>query len=169
MATALQILKTNTQAALSFLRDEIRAELSAQGHHASGKLIEEIDIVISQKADDLFSGAILMEDYHVFVNNPVKPHWPPYQAIYEWAGYVQPSLDEKERKSFAFAVQRTIAEEGIPSRGAYSFTSNGRRLMFTQFAIDNNQDQFRDILDLFGIMRAFLDESIAELQQKLAA
>src|SRR5690606_5605037 len=98
---AIDILRDNLEAGLNFLRDEIRKELHDQGHRASGRLIDEIDILIGRKTADVMSGKILMEDYYRFVNEKTRPHWPPFKAIYDWAGFVKPGLSERDRKSFA--------------------------------------------------------------------
>ena len=167
--TAIELLKTNLFHALNFLKREIQEELSAQGHRASGKLIDEIDVVVRRKSANVMSGQILMHDYAEAVDKGTRPHWPRYDDIYRWAGFVQPSLSEKERQSFTYAVMTTIAREGTPSRGSYAFSQNGRRKAFTEFAIDNNMGQFDQIVDLFSVFRQLIDESIREIQINLAA
>lgn len=164
-----QLLTIHLTRALNYLKGEIQAELEAQGHRASGKLIDDIDVVVTKKTADIIKGGIEMEDYGHFVDTGTRPHWPPFKAIYDWAGLVKPQLNAKERKSFTFAVMTKISREGTPTRASYAFSRNGRRTAFTQFAIDNKMSQFDEVLDLFTVFRHLIDESVQEIKTRIAA
>lgn len=162
----IALLREHMQSGLEFLKSEIQAELEAQGHRATGKLIDEIEIIITQKTEDVMRGEIKMQDYYTYINTGTRPHWPPFSAIYEWAKVVKRGEDDREIRSFSYAVQRTIAEQGTPTRGSFAYSRNGRRTEFSKFAIDNNQDQFKEILDLAAVFRVILDESSAEFLRR---
>lgn len=169
MATnsGITLLKNNLQKGLEFLREEIRSELLAQGHRASGKLIDEIDIVIEQKTENVIRGVIKMQDYYTYVNTGTRPHWPPFDAIYEWAKIIKSGEPDKEVRSFSYAVMNVMSEEGTPSKGSFTFSNNGRRTEFSKFAIDNNRGQFNEILDLVTCFSIIIQEAVQEFIAQL--
>lgn len=170
--TGKQILKKNLEKALDFLREEIRKELKEQGHRASGKLIDNIDIVTSE-TDRETRGKILMEGYAKFVDKGVKPGRIPFspgsrsgarvskyiEALINWSKIVKPSMSDKERKGFAFAVATTAKREGHATRGSYRYSTNGRRQNFTD-AINNNQDKMLEIINLSMYFDAVVEQAV---------
>lgn len=122
------------------LRDAAKQEIRDQGHVASGKGVASVEErILSQDADSI-KGAILALDYMVGpVEHGVRPDRVAYtpnsgrppskyiSGLIRWSRYVKPSLNDKDRMSFVFAVANTHLREGIPSRGSYSFSNNGRR------------------------------------------
>jgi hypothetical protein len=124
---------------------DVREELAAQGHRATGRLMDTLE---KQITADILNGEwtanILMEDYGRFVNDGVRANRIAYQrgsgrqssryiaGLLDWAATVRPELDEKERRSFVFAVAEKHKKEGMPTAGSYAFSTNGRRLAFTE-------------------------------------
>jgi len=138
-------LTRDVQRGAALLIADVREEIEAQGHRASGRLWQSIEADI--KADILdgsWTVNVMMEDYGAAVNDGVRASRVAYQrgsgrksskfisALLEWADIVKPGLSEKEKRGFVFAVANNAKKEGIPSAGSYSFSSNGRRTLFLE-------------------------------------
>lgn len=169
----------NLKAGLEFLKKTIIDELSAQGHNASGKLLKSIETVVEEKGEALV-GKILMNDYSIFLDKGVTADRVPYtrgsgakrskyiDALIEWSRYIKPSLAEKERKSFAFAVAHTAKQEGHPTRGSYAFSDNGRRKAFYEHSVEKNMERFLEILDLGSELQEAIDIKLNDLTKRAA-
>ena len=170
------MLRAKLQAGLDFLTAQIIAEIKAQGHVATGKLINSLETVIEQKGT-LLVGKILINDYSGILNAGVSPERVPYTprsgrktskyitALINWGRVVKPSLSEKELKSFAFAVAATAKKEGHPTRGSYAYSENGRRKSWAENSIDNNIDRFTEILDLELALVADIESVLNKFSQ----
>ena len=114
-----------------------KAELDAQGHVASGKLRESIKFEI-----DYQNGTItidfLIEDYGTIVDTGVAAANVPFgngggatskyiQGLLNWTRIIKPSLSDKARKGWVFAIAKTHKKEGISSIGSKRFSKNGER------------------------------------------
>jgi len=158
--------------ALERLAELGKNELLAQGHNASGKGIQSIEAAIASGDISDLIGVILANDYLVPVDTGVSPARVPFggiggggtskyiQGLLNWADYIKPGLSEKEKKSFVFAVAHTHKKEGIPSNGAYSFTSNGRRTGWIEWGMDKNIDSLKIDLMLLELLFDNLETSI---------
>ena len=128
---------------------EGKTELEQQGHNASDKLIDSLESKVTNASFDSLTGVVLMEDYGQFVDSGTKPHFVPISALINWANIVRPSLSDKEKKNFAFAVRANIAKQGTPTSGSYAFSRNGRRKAFILEGIENKEPQdWAEELDL---------------------
>lgn len=137
----------------------IKKEITDQGHKASGKLLESIEIVIEETPTG-FIGKILMEDYSIILDRGVRAGNVPYRAgsgakkskyidaLIEWIKIIKPSLQAKERKSFAFAIAKTAKKQGHPTKGSFKYSKNKRRREWSKYAIDQNLESFEELLDL---------------------
>lgn len=131
---------------------EIRNELDQQGHRASGRLIDSITTDVVARGGTVI-GKVLMEDYGRYLDTGTRPHYPPISELIDWAGSVKPGLSDRERRSFAFAVQRSIATHGTPTPGSFQFSKNGRRKDWSKYAIRNNLQRVRKMLNIAQIVR----------------
>ena len=145
-----------------------KAELKAQGHVATGRGINSIQALITEQSEDRAVGVIMAEDYLIGpVDKGVKRSRIPYtpgqsrartslyiQGLINWARTVKPSLTDQERKSFAFAVAAKHKKEGMPTRGSYAFSTNGRRKGWIENGIELNAKGLGDRLRLFAILKA---------------
>jgi len=129
------------------LSEKLKAELLAQGHRASGKLIDSI------KADIVVSGneaviSISYEDYGKFLNNGRRAGAKrvPIDAILRWLA-VRNIGAAIERKRIAFAIQRKIFEQGSPTRNSFAFSQNGRRKLFNEQVVADNFNTINEILE----------------------
>lgn len=123
------------------MNDSAKDELAAQGHKASGKLIDSLEYKVDETFFDGLSAAIMVEDYGRYVDTGTKPHLPPVSALIDWARYVQPSMSDKERRSFAFAVRANMGKVGTPSSGSFAFSKNGRRTDWINEGIEKQEPQ----------------------------
>lgn len=161
--------------ALETLADRAKAELFAQGHNASGRGINSIEPKITAADLDRLVGVILANDYLVGpVDKGVKASRVAYgggggsgrkskyiSGLLAWAAIVKPGLSLKERKSFVFAVAAKHKREGIPTRGSYSFSSNGRRLSWIENGIERFVDDVEAAFRAADFIATSFEESIA--------
>lgn len=171
------LLAQNLENALKFIRSEIILELTAQGHRASGKTFENLEIKITLTSDGAI-GQIIAPDYIAILDKGIKPDRVPYtpgsgaksskyiQALIRWIGIVKPGLADFERKSFAFAIAMKAKKEGHPTRGSYAFSHNGRRTGWAS-AIDKTTDfeHVLSVLDLGSYLIAVIDNFVSQYQR----
>lgn len=149
--TIRNIIRNRFEQELEAIIVDLRDELNQQGHRATGSLENSLTFEIKDSDSDGFLGVIFGNDYWEALETGVAASRIPYtpgkgrggtskyiQALIEWAGVVRPELDEKERKSFVFAVATVASREGNPTRGSYSFSRNGERKNFVQRTIDKH-------------------------------
>lgn len=160
--------------ALEALAEQAKAELFAQGHKATGRGINSIEAKITTADLDRLVGVILANDYLVGpVDKGVPAARVPFggrggggkskyiSGLMAWARVVKPGLNAKERKSFVFAVAATHKREGIPTRGSFSFSSNGRRRDWIEYGIARNADTVEQTLIAADFVATSFEESIA--------
>jgi hypothetical protein len=153
------IIRNSISASFYDAMDEIVKELKhealQQGHRATGSLIDTIEWKITKEESESFVATIFANSYWVYVENGVTAAKIPYtvggrrrggtskyiEGLKNWAKVVKPELNEKQALGFAFAVARKHKKEGMPTRGSYSFSRNGRRLGFVQNIIENHVDK----------------------------
>lgn len=83
-----------------------------------------------------------MDEYGIYVNEGRKTGGKkvPISVLVEWIERKAIASGDKDVKSMAFAIQNTIHKEGIPTKGSFKFSNNGRRKGFIDFVIDNELD-----------------------------
>lgn len=138
-------LKATMRKALEVLVEEAIKEIKEQGHVASGKSIRSFEIKLVKTFNGIV-GEVYGADTLRYVDGKVKPHFPPIKALIRWAKFVKPQLDNKGQERFAWAVATNMAKEGIPSRGAFPFSKNGRRLNWTEVARAASEERIDEIL-----------------------
>lgn len=110
----------------------LKDEFEQQGHKATGKGLDSIHEVIEQ-TDSGFLIKIVALDYLIYVNmGRDAGKMPPVSKIKEWVKVVI-TQDEQAAESIAWAIAKTIEKEGIPTSGAYRYSSNGRRVGFIDY------------------------------------
>lgn len=167
--TILHLLRPAVDREIKAIVEDLQKEVRDQGHAASSSLAETIRYEITQDESDGFLAVVYANEYWRFVDQGVSADRIPYdptvrtgrstskyiQALIDWAALVRPELDEKERKSFAFAVAAKHADEGNPTRGSYRFSNNGERLDFVGRVIERTGDIAgriipRDVADIIA-------------------
>ncbi len=126
----------------------LQKELIEQGHEATGKLINSFEQRVIEVPNSIVI-EILMNDYGIYVNEGRKPGGKkvPISALVKWIEQKAIVNGDKEVKSLAFAIQQTIHREGIPTKGSFEFTNNGRRKGFIDFVINNELDEVYNELE----------------------
>ena len=152
-------IRSSMQMALDFLVEKIKEEIEGQGHRATGSLLDSIEAQIEETPDG-FIGRILINDYALILDRGVTANRVPFSsgsgartskyidALIDWIKIIKPSLAERERKSFAFAIARKAKKEGHPTRNSFTYSSNGRRKEWSRFSIDQNINTFEEMLNL---------------------
>ena len=119
----------------------LQKELIEQGHQASGNLVNSFEQRVIEVPNSIVI-EILMDEYGIYVNEGRKTGGKkvPINVLVDWIERKAIVNGDKEVKSLAFAIQQTIHKEGIPTKGSFKFSNNGRRKGFIDFVIDNKLD-----------------------------
>lgn len=119
----------------------LQKELLGQGHKATGNLINSFEQRVIELPNSIVI-EILMDEYGIYVNEGRKTGGKkvPISVLVEWIERKAIASGDKDVKSLAFAIQNTIHKEGIPTKGSFKFSNNGRRKGFIDFVIDNELD-----------------------------
>ncbi len=118
--------------------DELRRQYRLQGHNLTGKLIASIE----DKVMLTVTGAkvqVLIVDYGVIINNGTPASRIPYtpgsgrggtskyiQGLQNFAR-LRMGLNAREALSVAFAIAKKQSKEGMPTKGSFRFSKNGKR------------------------------------------
>ena len=109
-------------------------ELVDQGHRATGKLVNSVETrVITNSLG--FSLILLAEQYGIFVDSGRRPRAKkvPVMALVEWVKTKAIARNDQEAFRVAYAIQQKIFLEGIPTRNAFKYSRNGRRVGWIDF------------------------------------
>tara|TARA_R100001015_G_C4603974_1_gene158947 strand:- start:671 stop:1159 length:489 start_codon:yes stop_codon:yes gene_type:complete len=126
----------------------LQKELIEQGHEATGKLINSFEQRVIEVPNSIVI-EILMDEYGIYVNEGRKTGGKkvPINVLVDWIERKAIVNGDKEVKSLAFAIQQTIHKEGIPTKGSFKFSKNGRRKGFIDFVINNELDEVYNELE----------------------
>lgn len=174
---AIDILRNNLMLTAEFAANSIRDELAAQGHRASGKTEKAIRTRVTLELSSAVARAEVLVPEHVMIlDKGVRASRVPFggrsggresryiQKLLEWSRDVKPSMTEKDRKSFVFAIAHTAKKEGHPTRGSFRFSSNGRRTNWSEHAIRRKRGQIKSILNLTAFVSALIQETVLEFK-----
>ena len=131
-------------------------ELQAQGHKATGRLIASVVAKVSSVLDSI-DLALSHLDYGIIVNTGLPANRVPYSrgsgaktskfidALMDWIRLkgIAGGLDKTVR-SVAFAMATAMKRDGIPTKGSYRFTSNGRRTMWIDYVYNKYNVSWQD-------------------------
>lgn len=139
-------------------------ELTDQGHVMTGSLLKSIQI-----RSTTISNKLIMEGsffaYGRILENGVTAANIPYgtssgkktskyiQGLVEFVKLRRIETDNKKALGVAFAIAKTHKKEGMPTKNAFSatFTKNGRRLGWLEFALLGAENAILEKLDkIFG-------------------
>lgn len=146
---------------------DLQNELLAQGHKATGALIDSAESKIAYEDATRLVIDIYFNDYWVYVNHGVTANRIPYrprkrgeaarggtskyiEALIEWAKVI--GIPANEAKGFAFAVAKKHSIEGMPTNGSYRYSSNGRRTNFLGVITDGIEDKLLNAIDTDNIV-----------------
>jgi len=153
-------------------------ELEDQGHRATGRLIASVVAKVKATMD-----AIELElshlDYGIIVNTGLSAERVPYsrgsgaksskfiEALMGWIRLrgIGGGLDKTVR-GIAFAIATTMKKEGMPTRGSYRFTSNGRRTMWIDYIYNRYNVQWQD--DVEVITGDYIEDAFDAMLEEVA-
>jgi|TARA_R100000479_G_scaffold11459_1_gene4671 hypothetical protein len=126
----------------------LQKELIEQGHEATGNLVNSFEQRVIEVPNSIVI-EILMHEYGIYVNDGRKTGGKkvPINVLVDWIERKAIVNGDKEVKSLAFAIQQTIHKEGIPTKGSFKFSNNGRRKGFIDFVINNELDEVYNELE----------------------
>jgi|TARA_R100000084_G_C4655549_1_gene152634 hypothetical protein len=126
----------------------LQKELIEQGHEATGNLVNSFEQRVIEVPNSIVI-EILMDQYGIYVNEGRKTGGKkvPINVLVDWIERKAIVNGDKEVKSLAFAIQQTIHKEGIPTKGSFKFSNNGRRKGFIDFVINNELDEVYNELE----------------------
>lgn len=115
-----------------------------QGHTLTGKLENSIEAQVVQQVDIVIT--LFAESYGIPLNNGVKPSRIPYsqgsgRKTSEYIKGLQMfakkrmRVSDKEALSIAFAIAKKHKKEGMPTRGSFKYSRNGKRTAFFEDAV----------------------------------
>lgn len=149
---------------ISFGVGSLRQEFTAQGHSATGHAINNIKGELIQM-DGGVEVAFFAPEYATRLNNWQSPST---ININEWRLRVWMALPTRgiPKKAY-YPITRAMMREGIPTKGSFKFSQNGRRTGWVQFPADQfifpAADQLADQLAM-----NVLNEVAASLLQTLS-
>ena len=114
-----------------FIIDKMREELIAQGHNLTGNLINSLRYEVSNEYIKIYG-----VNYSAAMEKGIPAGtWVPVGALIKWVELRGIVSGSTEIKNVAFAIRHKIYQEGSPTKGAFKFTSNGRRTGFTEYVV----------------------------------
>lgn len=143
MLNAEKILRQQLAELGDFLVDVLRKELKMQGHRLTGKLEKSIEAVVKHKSDEWLID-IMHERYGTYQDTGVSANRIPYtpgsgartskyiSALIRWVQLRGIAPGFARAKGIAFAIAKTHKKEGMPTKGSYRFSNNGRRTLWLQ-------------------------------------
>lgn len=137
-------------------------ELHEQGHKASGRLIASVVARVSSALDEI-DLALSHLDYGIIVNTGIAANRVPYSrgsgaktskfidALIAWIRLrgIAGGLDKKVR-SVAFAMATAMKRDGVPTKGSYKFTNNGRRTQWIDYVYNKYNVSWQDRIELIA-------------------
>lgn len=136
-----------------------------QGHTLTGKLEKSIEVQVIQKVDTFIN--LLAESYGIPLNTGVKASRIPYKKgsgrrSSEYIKGLQMfakkrmRVSDKEALNIAFAIAKKHKKEGMPTRGSFRYSKNGKRTNFFDDAVN----------ETLASVDAYLNEFLVSVQKE---
>jgi hypothetical protein len=151
-----------------FFKKELTNEFNSQGHRDTGKFEKSIEYDILTNVGTIEIVFSYLK-YGIFLEKGVAANKIPFgvgagrkatslyiEALKNWAARKR----MLKPLSAAFAIAKTHKKEGMPSRGSYKFSKNGRRRNFQSFTLKANRNfanQFFSAKDITLIQTVLID------------
>lgn len=164
---AFEVLHRRLTELGKFLKDDLQKELKLQKHNASSRLSDSIEMQVQQTNDKIILRE-LHNFYGDFVDRGRKAGLKrvPIAALETWVRLK--GFAPGNERGVAFAIQKKIFEQGIPTRRSSSLAP--RRLNWLTGTIEQNNDRIEAtleeavILDLNVIIDNILATTNAEIK-----
>lgn len=171
----LTSLRSHINEILEFVKQELIDEYEAQGHKLSGALADQMKIEITTLTDGVM-GIIFINDYYKYLDKGVSANRIPYtqgsgkksskfiEGLIRFF-QIRLNLSQDQAKGAAFATAQKMKKEGMPTRGSYAFSKNGKRTdFFTGTILRSQAAILQGVNDLFGeAMNAVINELNSKL------
>ena len=166
----MQAIIERFKAAVDKVVEAGKEELRQQGHRASGRLESSFEVDFDFSDLNRLIARIYVNDYALPLDTGVPASKIPYsspgrantsryiEGLIRWAGIVKPGLNEKQRRSFAFAVANAHKREGMPTAGSYSFSKNGRRKDWIKHGLEEPAQALEKDLKLFELAAGYFEQ-----------
>ena len=146
MSKATESFKSAIERSMEEIKKRLIAELKAQGHRLTGALEDSIQYEIKTTPGRI-TAIMTALDYGLVMEFGVPAGRIPYGGRSGRGGvskYIQGlvrffelrGLESREALGAAFATAQTHKREGMPSRGSFAFSSNGRRTGFVRNTLE---------------------------------
>jgi len=162
----------------NFLIKALSDELKAQGHNMTGDLLKSIKVV----AKAFLQGGFVIEgsflSYGAPLNTGVKSSRIPFtqpsnvkrskyiEGLVRFVKLRRIATDNAKALGIAFAIAKTHKKQGMPTRGSFKFSRNGRRKDWVNIVLTENEQKIFEILQ--GIfednINVIFDNFIAKTQ-----
>ena len=146
-----------------FILQQLKDELMQQGHRDTGRLINSLQYQLIQESNAVVALFTYLQ-YGQYVNDgvPASKVKYPIRVLIDWArrkGFTDP-------RSAAFAIRAKHKKEGIPTRGSFRFSRNGRRTQWRDHVLSNIRGDLDAIIDteLIDPLRIFFFTMLKENQ-----
>ena len=160
----------------NWLKVRLAQELRDQGHNLTGSLISSLEEKVTVAA-----GRLTIEMYGNDYGDPLNTGVPaaripytPGQSRAATSKYIQGLIHFAERRfglrgkeaiSAAFAIARKHKREGMPTRGSYKYSSNGRRTGWIDVILaDNDQELTSFVEEWVGTEVTILIQNFSKLR-----
>ena len=98
------------------IKEQLIAELTRQGHKASGALLDSIDVALEQTVYSItIFGRFAYYGPYVDYGRNASIKRVPIDALIEWIRIKKMDLKGKSEQQVAFAIQMSIFKKGIPT------------------------------------------------------
>jgi|GEM_PF-1613614 len=162
-----------------FIRSITAEEFSQQGHSLTGKSLKSIKYKVS-KQSKTWTIEISHAGHMSYLNTGVPADRVAYTrnsgagksafiaALIKWVKLRGIAKGFTKSKSIAFAIANTMKKEGIPTKGSFEFTKNGRRTGWLDQPINKQETKIEEKLEevYCDFIAAKLEEKINRLVEK---
>lgn len=141
-----KILIGNFNKGLNYLLQLDKERLIEQGHVATGRLKDSLRVEVKFDGRTLV-GEFKAMDYGRYVDSgvPASRIRYPIDAIKDWIKVIEPSMNGKERNSFAWAIWAKHKKEGMPTNASRRFSKSGKRTDWIKDGTKIAEDKFDEL------------------------
>ncbi len=160
--------------------DALIDEFVQQGHSNTGEFVKSIVREVEGFADGLALN-ISFAKYGIYQDKGVSASKIPFtmgsgagqskyiDALTTWVLQRGIVTSQKQAKSMAFAIAKKHKKEGMPTKGAFAYSLNGRRTGFFTDTMSSLESEIEETLtDIFSEqIKAILYNAIDDVQKKV--
>tara|TARA_Y100001937_G_scaffold15886_1_gene21832 strand:+ start:3233 stop:3739 length:507 start_codon:yes stop_codon:yes gene_type:complete len=123
---------------------EFANELVTQGHKLTGSLINSLrqDILFAPSS---FTLAFYGNHYGLYLETGRRKGAKkiPIDVLMKFVALRGMASTQKEARNIAFAIQMAIYKQGSPTKGAYKYTRNGKRINWISGTVADNKSKIQ--------------------------